>query len=249
MSIAYSKGRRDNGEQLRRLEIRLNRAAWEGDYRNITRILRSGITPNAPDEHGKVPLANVIEGRAMNSFAAKIGAGDERSLHYVKSAAALLSDPRTDSNAFSRIGDGFYTPLTLATMQGVIDIFSILLNHRSLDPNRRDSEGFVAMQHALSRGLDSFVDMLLDDPRTDATPCVEIAVGLDDKVLLEKTLNTGKVNLNDRDSDGWSQVMKAKAKAQLDMERILRSYGAEFSVADEKKAMDKREDTLVRLLR
>ena len=245
MSIAYREGRED---RTRRLEIRLNRASWEGDYRNVRRLLRVGINPNAPDEYGKVPLANVIEGRAINSFEAKIGK-KEMGLEYISSAGALLYDPRIDPNAFSRIKDGFYPVLTLATTQGLIDIFSMLLDHPLLDPNKKDSDGFVAMQHALTRGLTSFVDILLDDKRTDATPCIEIAVGLDDKALLEKALGTGRANINKRDSLGWTQIMRAKSKAQIDIERILRIHGAEFTMADEDVASRKREETLTRLLR
>ena len=246
MSIAYREGRE---ERIRRLEIRLNRASWEGDYRNVRRLLRVGINPNAPDEYGKVPLANVIEGRAINSFEAKIGSKKDRSLEYVNSAGALLYDPRIDPNAFSRVKDGFYPVLTLATAQGLIDIFSMLLNHPLLDPNKKDSDGFVAMQHALTRGLTSFVDILLDDKRTDATPCIEIAVGLDDNALLEKALSTGRANINERDSLGWTQIMRAKSNAQTDIERTLRIYGAEFTIVDQSIAIRKREETLTRLLR
>ena len=43
--------------------------------------------------------------------------------------------------------------------------------------------------------------------------------------------------------------MRAKSKAQIDIERILRIHGAEFTMADEDVASRKREETLTRLLR
>ncbi|WP_456373729.1 ankyrin repeat domain-containing protein [Thiolapillus sp.] len=136
----------------------------------------------------------------------------------------------TDMNQLDRDG---YAPLHVAVRNGRVAIVRLLLK-KGVDVQRRDAQGHDALYHAVLGAHLRIADLLLKaGADLDATALLLAAVDQDvSEREVYRYLNKHGADMNLRDKDGDTPLLKAIHKGNHKLAKHLVSFGADVTVTD-----------------
>ncbi len=169
-------------------------------------LLESGADVNAKDKSGKTALMMTVDGR-----------GDV-------DMAKLLLDKPADPNA--QADDG-RTSLMIAAAQGRVDMIELLLQHGA-DLNVQDNYGRTAVTEASAKNRFDIVELLRN---RGARLTLAIAAVLGDTAEVQRLIMAG-ADLNAKDKDGQTPLMRAAGKGRLEVLKLLLEQGTDVNALD-----------------
>lgn len=232
---------------INRINKALNGAIYKNNAENIRRAIEAGADINNIDRYGMTPFSNAVTLGYLDvvKMLAEAGADpficDEDGstvLHHavtqspemLKFIIGLFSDIDIRSNTGM-------TPLSLAVVWGKAVSAEILLK-AGADPNFRDNMGHTALMIAAYSGntcdvetarllIEAGADMtLVSDSGAD---CAHLAAACGKIRMLEFFVRAG-MDINSLDKHGFTGIMRAAQKIDLDTVEKLIEMGADLNV-------------------
>ena len=232
---------------INRINKALNGAIYKNNAENIRRAIEAGADINNIDRYGMTPLGNAVTLGYLDVVKMLAAAGadpficDEDGstvLHH-----AVLQSPEIlefiiglFSNIDIRSNSGM-TPLALAVVWGKTISAEILLK-AGADPNFRDNMGHTALMIAAYSGntCDVEITRLLVKYGADLTlcsdsgeDCAHLASSCGRFRVLKLFLEYG-MDINSLDKHGFTGIMRAAQKIDLDTIEKLIEMGADLNV-------------------
>lgn len=182
-------------------------AAFGGYADSVRALLTSKAEPNAKDNQGRTALM----AGATSGDAAVVDA-------LLKAGADATA---TDA--------GHGSPMTYAAAEGYASVMQVL-QRAGLKPNAGDLALASAGCHTDAVKLALASGVSVNGAEGQIVPLLSAAGG--DCVDVVRMLLDGGANINAKDGDGWTALMKAAQAGHPDMVRLLMQRGADMSVAD-----------------
>ncbi|KAM4698998.1 ankyrin repeat domain-containing protein 42 [Discoglossus pictus] len=197
-------------------------AAAHGHSFTLQTILRSGVNTNTPDRNGWSPIHYA-------AFHGRLGC-----LQLLVRWGATIEDADLNGN----------TPAHLAAMEGHLHCFKFLLSKLSsvtLVLEARNNNGDTPRdlaQRFYKEKIVQYIDGVEferdhPDEQENLTFPAHVAAFKGDLVTLRKLIESGIININERDDKGATPLHKAAGQGQIECVQWLLEMGADYNITNQ----------------
>ncbi|WP_300711419.1 ankyrin repeat domain-containing protein [uncultured Brachyspira sp.] len=220
--------------ELRDIDIELLRAVEINDYRYIKSLINSGANINAKDGYGLSALHIAIKNGSIDSINILLQNDDID----LESALPEGYFTHLNDNSEDAVYIGKATPLIYAIFKsnGDSKIVDMLIK-KGADINAYDEEGWTSFLYAAAFGDSSTLRNILHGNRelinsktkNNATP-LHMAVVYDNLENIKYLVSRLKVDIDEKDDDGWTALYYAAANNKIEAYNLLLSLGADENI-------------------